>query len=143
MRAISLPISGAAMYNRVKMLAVDAIHERVEAKETGNMGLDRLPEILGLLVLGLIIFGPKRMIELGGQVGRALRELQTAMKEMNWNLTGDDAATSSSSSQTTLGKLSQIAQDISGARAADAAPVEKPHVVEAAAPQPMSDPPAE
>jgi sec-independent protein translocase protein TatA len=105
------------------------------------MGLDRLPEILGLLVLGLIIFGPKRMIELGGQVGRALRELQTALKEMNWNLTGEDSA--SNSSQSTLGKLSQIAQDISSARAGDAAPAEKPRVVEAAAPQPANDPPAE
>lgn len=47
-------------------------------------------EILGLLLLALIVFGPKRMIEMGSQLGKTLRETRDAMKEMNWNLTGSE-----------------------------------------------------
>jgi sec-independent protein translocase protein TatA len=33
-------------------------------------------DLLVVLVLGLLIFGPKRLPELGSQVGRAIREFQ-------------------------------------------------------------------
>lgn len=46
--------------------------------------------ILGLLLIALIVFGPKRMIEMGSQLGKTLRETRDAMKDMNWSLTGDD-----------------------------------------------------
>ena len=104
---------------------------------------NHIPELLGLLVLGLIIFGPKRMIEMGGQAGRMLRELRAAMKDMNWNPLTEDG--SSSGSQTTLGKLSQLAQNMTATRdeeAAPATPVTPPHVVESTA-QPTSEPHAE
>lgn len=97
------------------------------------MGFGHLPEILGLLVLGLIVFGPKRMIELGSQLGRALRDMRSAMKDMNWNMLGDDANTPSGASHSTLGRLSQLAQDMSGSRTVDAKPAESAHVVEEAA----------
>ncbi len=96
-----------------------------------------IPELLGLIVLGLIIFGPKRMIELGGQLGRMWRDLQSAMKDMSWNPLGEDASTRSNSSQTTLGRLSQMAQDFTAQRAPDAEPTPAPHTVEAT-PQPAS-----
>ena len=98
-----------------------------------------MTEALGLLVLGLIIFGPKRMIELGGQLGRTLRELQSAMKDMNWNPLGDDSSPASPS-QTTLGKLSQLAQNFTAERDTPASVAEPPHVVETTA-QPTSDTP--
>lgn len=110
---------------------------------------DHLPELIGLLILGLIIFGPKRMIEMGGQAGRMLRELRTAMKDLNWNpLTEEDSPTST---QSTLGKLSQMAQDFVAQRSDEApattptAPT-SPQVVEATTQptaQPASDPLAE
>lgn len=78
-----------------------------------------LPEIIIILALGLLFFGPKKMIEMGGQVGRSLRELQSAIKDMNLNSLGGDESTSAS--QSPLGKLSQLAQDMSERRAADAA----------------------
>ena len=92
--------------------------------------LDRLPEILVILVLGLIVFGPKKMIELGGQIGRSLRELRSAMKEMNWNPLGDESASKPGGSSTILGALSQLAQDMTTAPSASAEQAPAPHVVE-------------
>ncbi len=112
------------------------------------MIFNHLPELLGLLVLGLLIFGPRRMIEAASQLGRMLRETQAAMKEMDWGL-GSDKASNLLSSQTPLGKLSQFAQAMTAPRAGDApvsatasAPTETTPVVEATA-QVVNDPAAE
>jgi sec-independent protein translocase protein TatA len=106
------------------------------------MFFGHLTEVLGLLVLGLLIFGPKRMIELGGQLGRTLREVQSAMKEMNWNPLGDDSSTGSPS--TALSKLSQLAQNLSQ-RGDDPAPATPPKAVDVVevVPQASNDTPAE
>ena len=42
----------------------------------GNIGL---PEILVVLVIALIIFGPKRLPELGRSVGRGIREFRASI----------------------------------------------------------------
>ncbi|MDE3229174.1 MAG: twin-arginine translocase TatA/TatE family subunit, partial [Chloroflexota bacterium] len=78
--------------------------------------MEHLPLLFGLLVLGLIIFGPKKMIEMGGRMGQMLRELRAAVKEMNWSVLGDDAPPRTP--PTTLGKLSQLAQDFTAPPAA-------------------------
>jgi Sec-independent protein translocase protein TatA len=57
------------------------------------MGFGHIGEIIGLLLLALIIFGPKRFIEMGSQLGKSLRETRDALKEMNWSLTGDEQET--------------------------------------------------
>ncbi len=98
-----------------------------------------MTEVLGLLVLGLIIFGPKRMIELGGQLGRTLRELQSAMKDMSWNPLGDDSSPASSS-RTTLGRLSQMAQNFTAQTDTPESAAEPTRVVETTA-QPGADTP--
>jgi len=112
------------------------------------MIFNHLPELLGLLVLGLLIFGPKRMIEAGSQLGRMLRETQAALKDMDWGM-GGDKASNLFTSHTPLGKLSQFAQAMSAQRAEDApvsaaasAPVESTTVVEATA-HATKDPAAE
>jgi len=46
----------------------------------GNVGL---PEILVVLVIALIIFGPKRLPELGRSVGKGIREFRAS-------ISGDD-----------------------------------------------------
>ena len=98
-----------------------------------------IPEVLGLLVVGLLIFGPRRMIELGGQVGKALRELQTAMKDMGWNPLSDGASSTGAPS-TTLGKLSQLAQRMTTPHETSDTPATSAHVVETTAqPTPASD----
>lgn len=38
-------------------------------------------DLLVVLVLGLLIFGPKRLPELGSQVGRAIREFQHMLRD--------------------------------------------------------------
>jgi len=45
-----------------------------------NIGL---PEVLIVLVIALIVFGPKRLPELGRSVGRGFREFQGAVSSDN------------------------------------------------------------
>ena len=40
-----------------------------------------IPEIAVIVVLALLIFGPKRLPQLGKTIGKTLRGLQTASKE--------------------------------------------------------------
>ena len=40
-----------------------------------------LPEIIIILILGLLIFGPKRLPQLGKTIGKTLKGIQTASKE--------------------------------------------------------------
>lgn len=39
-------------------------------------------DLIGLVVLGLIIFGPKRLPEMGSSLGRTIREFQKSMREV-------------------------------------------------------------
>ena len=39
------------------------------------------PEIIVILILGLLIFGPKRLPQLGKTIGKTLKGIQTASKE--------------------------------------------------------------
>ncbi len=106
------------------------------------MFFGHMAEVLGLLVLGLLIFGPKRMIEMGSQLGKVWRETREAMKEMNWNPLGDEQKQSSGFAQTPLGKFSQLAQDFTSSRVVDSQPAEPAHVVETS-PTQGADTPAE
>ena len=76
------------------------------------MFFGHLPEILVLLLIALLVFGPKRMIEMGSALGKAVRELRDATKDMNWSnlMSGGDAAPNE---QTTLSRLSQFSQSLS------------------------------
>ena len=40
-----------------------------------------LPEIVVILILALLIFGPKRLPQLGKTIGKTLKGIQTASKE--------------------------------------------------------------
>jgi sec-independent protein translocase protein TatA len=75
-----------------------------------------LPQMLFLAALGLLVFGPKRVIEMGSSLGKALREFQQATRDMNLSnlLTGeeDTSSSSSSSSSSTLSRLSQMSQTL-------------------------------
>src|SRR5579884_3053135 len=78
-------------------------------------GLDHLPEILILLLVALLVFGPKRMVEMGSQFGKAFREFRDAAKEMSWsNMLGDDGSKSGTSNSD---NLSQIRRDHEAAAA--------------------------
>lgn len=49
-------------------------------------------DIIVLFLVALLVFGPRKMIELASGLGKALRELRDATKEMSWQgLSGDDS----------------------------------------------------
>jgi TatA/E family protein of Tat protein translocase len=79
--------------------------------------LGHLPEILLICLVGLVILGPKRMIDIGSALGRAVRELREATKDLNWSslLDSGEPSTSQRASQrtpTTLGAISQFTQSL-------------------------------
>lgn len=49
-------------------------------------------QILLLLGLALLIFGPKRMIEMGSSFGKAFRDFREATKDISWSnlLSGEE-----------------------------------------------------
>ncbi|HXZ81840.1 MAG TPA: TatA/E family twin arginine-targeting protein translocase [Terriglobales bacterium] len=48
-----------------------------------NLGF---PEMMFIFVLALIIFGPKKLPEIGRQIGKALAEFKKASNEFKWQL---------------------------------------------------------
>jgi len=71
-------------------------------------------EILALLGLALLVFGPKRMIEMGSQVGKAFRELQSSVKDMNLSslINADDEPAKPTTVETLTSKISQFSQTV-------------------------------
>src|SRR5512146_2199358 len=51
--------------------------------ETMNLGF---PEMLFIFVLALIIFGPKKLPEIGRQIGKAMAEFKRASNEFKYQL---------------------------------------------------------
>ncbi len=51
-------------------------------------------EILAVLFVGLLVFGPKRMIEMGSQLGKMVRELRESTRDINFSalLSTDESA---------------------------------------------------
>lgn len=46
------------------------------------MGFSHLPELLIILVIALIFFGPRRLPEVGSAIGKGLREFRRATSEI-------------------------------------------------------------
>jgi sec-independent protein translocase protein TatA len=46
------------------------------------MGFNHLPELLIIMVVALIVFGPSRLPEVGSSVGKAMREFRRATSEI-------------------------------------------------------------
>ena len=40
-------------------------------------------EIIGLLLLALLVFGPKRLVEMGSSLGKMFREFRESTKDLN------------------------------------------------------------
>jgi TatA/E family protein of Tat protein translocase len=92
-----------------------------------------LPEILLICLVGLVILGPKRMIDIGSALGRAVRELREATKDLNWSSLLDSGEPSSSQrTSTTLGAISQFTQSLThsvkemGTQASSSPPASSP-----------------
>lgn len=48
------------------------------------------PELIIILVIALLIFGPKKLPEMGSSIGRSIREFQKGMKEVSQPKAEDD-----------------------------------------------------
>lgn len=72
------------------------------------MGFGHIGEILFLLLLALIVFGPKRMIEMVSQLGKTLLQTRDALKEMNWSLTNDTEETPSPPASSASGERERL-----------------------------------
>lgn len=91
-------------------------------------GFGHLPEIFLILIIALLVFGPRRMIEMGSSLGKAFREFRESVKDipgmpggtsLKSMLTGDEPR------QTPFSAASQFAQNASieaNQTAASAAP---------------------
>jgi sec-independent protein translocase protein TatA len=44
--------------------------------------IGHLPEVFIILVIALLVFGPKRMIEMGSSLGKAFRELRESTRDI-------------------------------------------------------------
>jgi sec-independent protein translocase protein TatA len=42
-----------------------------------------LPELIALLAIALLIFGPKKLPEMGASIGKSIKAFQKGMKEIN------------------------------------------------------------
>jgi len=63
-------------------------------------GIGHFPELLALAVVALLVFGPKRLPEMGNAVGKTIREFQKSMKEIGNN--HDSATTTQLPAPTTV-----------------------------------------
>lgn len=47
------------------------------------MGSIQFPELVVIMVLALLVFGPKKLPEIGRMMGKAIRELRKAAREFS------------------------------------------------------------
>lgn len=57
------------------------------------MGFGHIGLTILLMIVALIVFGPKRMIEMVSQLWKTLLNTRDALKEMSWNLSVDEPET--------------------------------------------------
>lgn len=85
-----------------------------------------MPELILIFVLALLIFGPKKLPEIGKQLGRALGELRRASEDLKEGWTAEVAAVEESPAEPATGS---------------AAPAEPPPAATSAPPEtPPPDP---
>lgn len=57
------------------------------------MGFFHWPEIIVLLLLAVVFFGPKRLPEIGGALGQSIKEFRKSTTDLQDRVTGHDEET--------------------------------------------------
>jgi len=52
------------------------------------------PEIIGILIIALLLFGAKRLPEIGRSMGKAIREFKKSFKDVTDELDNDELSSS-------------------------------------------------
>lgn len=95
---------------------------------------NHLFDIFILLLLALLIFGPRKMIQMGSDFGRAFRQFREATKDVSWSdmLTGkfDEAAPPQPHTPPTASAHEATSTPYSPPPASDPDPLATPTVVE-------------
>ncbi len=47
------------------------------------MFFSHMPELLGILVIGLLVFGPKRLPEIGASLGQGIRDFKKGVSDIH------------------------------------------------------------
>ncbi len=79
-----------------------------------------LPELLAVLAIALLIFGPKKLPEMGASIGKSIKSFQKGMKEIN----------EPDETEAPLTKLDVIEREIASKRDAATTAVPKSTIVE-------------
>jgi len=79
-----------------------------------------LPEMIVILVLALLVFGPKKLPEIGSSLGKAIRGFQDATKEFEAELKEGAKPSESASSASTASTVTKSAEPATADPARDA-----------------------
>jgi sec-independent protein translocase protein TatA len=55
-------------------------------------GVSHFYELVLVLIIALVLFGPRRLPELGASLGRGIREFRSATREIHEGVTGEASA---------------------------------------------------
>jgi len=88
----------------------------------GTLGM---PEIIMIFIVGLLLFGPRKMPQLGRSIGRALGEFRRASNEFKRTVEDEVAAEEIRSVEEDLRDIKNVATD-AVKKTFDAAVVEEP-----------------
>lgn len=96
------------------------------------------PEFLIIIVVALLIFGPKKLPEMGSSIGKTIREFQKSMREVKEP--EQPSATVTPAATTPVAQISAPTAPVSAATPAIAAPTVTPAPATPAATTPVADP---
>jgi sec-independent protein translocase protein TatA len=79
-----------------------------------------LPEMIVILVLALLVFGPKKLPEIGSSMGKAIRGFQDATKEFESELKEGAKPSESASAASAASATTKSAEPATAEKASDA-----------------------
>ncbi len=73
-----------------------AFHSTIQKKEVILFGTIGWPEIIIILVIALLLFGAKRLPEVGKSLGKAIREFKKSFREISEDIEEEETPKSKS-----------------------------------------------